>query len=93
MFTGGASSDAWLVRCRPGSPASAKHSANCSGGSGASAASMPRPISSSRRFAMTSSVICIAIGDRVLAVHVGDQAAPHAEVGLGGARSRRSGRR
>ena len=68
------------VQARP-RPRARKHSKNFSGGSGASAASMPRPITSSRRFAMHLFGHLQRHRGRVLAVHVGDQAAAHAEVG------------
>ena len=75
MFTGGASSDAWLVRRRPPAFAARKASTKLSGGSGASAASMPRPISSGS--AVLEELLDHLQGDRgiVLAVHVGDEPA------------------
>jgi len=69
------------VRGEPQAPcfASRYASTNFSGGSGASAPSIPRPISSSRRCSSTCSTISRACsGDP--AVDVRDQAAAHAEV-------------
>ena len=84
MFTGGASSEAWLVRRRPPAFAARKASTNFSGGSGASAASIPRPMTSGRRQLEQLLDHLEAVGRVVLAVHVGDEAALHPEVDLGG---------
>ena len=86
MLAGGPSSDGVAGAAQPGVDRRARSTRRTSrAGRAPRRRPCPSPISSGRRLAMTSSIICIAIADRVLAVDVGDEAAPHAEVGLGGA--------
>jgi len=80
MFTGGASSDAWLVRCSPAFPASSKHYGELLGGVGSLAASMPSP-----DHLVTTELddllghLQSAMGTGSCSVHVGDEEAPNAE--------------